>query len=35
MPRDPLEALRLPIVPIEPSPPFAAALLRRIQGTPE
>ena len=35
MPRDPLEALRLPIVPIEPRPEFAAALLRRIQGEPE
>jgi catechol 2,3-dioxygenase-like lactoylglutathione lyase family enzyme len=35
MSRDPLEALRLPIVPIEPRPAFVAALLRRIQGTPE
>jgi len=34
MPRDPLEALRLPIVPIEPRPAFAAALLRRIEGEP-
>ena len=32
MPRDPLDALRLPAVPIEPRPEFAAALLRRIQG---
>lgn len=30
---DPLERLRLPIVPIEPRPAFATALLRRIQGT--
>jgi catechol 2,3-dioxygenase-like lactoylglutathione lyase family enzyme len=29
---DPLDALRLPIVPVEPRPQFAAALLRRIQG---
>lgn len=29
---DPLEALRLPIVPIDPRPEFAAALLRRIEG---
>jgi catechol 2,3-dioxygenase-like lactoylglutathione lyase family enzyme len=29
---DPLDALRLPIVPIEPRPAFAADLLRRIQG---
>jgi catechol 2,3-dioxygenase-like lactoylglutathione lyase family enzyme len=29
---DPFEALRLPVVPIEPRPEFAAALLRRIQG---
>jgi catechol 2,3-dioxygenase-like lactoylglutathione lyase family enzyme len=35
MPRDPLEALRLPVVPIEPRPEFAAALLRRVQGAPE
>jgi catechol 2,3-dioxygenase-like lactoylglutathione lyase family enzyme len=28
---DPLDHLRLPIVPIEPRPEFAAALLRRIQ----
>jgi hypothetical protein len=31
MPTDPLDALRLPIVPIEPRPAFAAALLRRMQ----
>jgi catechol 2,3-dioxygenase-like lactoylglutathione lyase family enzyme len=35
MPRDPLEALRLPFIPIEPHSAFAAALLRRIQGEPE
>lgn len=29
---DPFDALRLPIVPIDPRPEFAAALLRRIQG---
>jgi catechol 2,3-dioxygenase-like lactoylglutathione lyase family enzyme len=29
---DPLDLLRLPIVPIEPRPEFAAALLRRIGG---
>lgn len=29
---DPLERLRMPIVPIVPHPEFAAALLRRIQG---
>jgi catechol 2,3-dioxygenase-like lactoylglutathione lyase family enzyme len=29
---DPLERLRMPIVPIEPRPEFASALLRRIQG---
>ena len=29
---DPLDALRLPIVPIEPRPAFAAALWRRLQG---
>ena len=31
MPVDPLDALRLPIVPVEPRPEFAEALLRRIQ----
>ena len=30
---DPLERLRMPIVPIEPRPEFAEALLRRIRGT--
>jgi catechol 2,3-dioxygenase-like lactoylglutathione lyase family enzyme len=35
MPRDPLEALRMPVVPIEPRPEFAAALLRRIRGAPD
>lgn len=30
---DPLELLRMPIVPIEPRAKFAEALLRRIQGT--
>jgi catechol 2,3-dioxygenase-like lactoylglutathione lyase family enzyme len=35
MPRDPLEALRLPVVPIEPRPQFASALLRLLQGVPE
>jgi catechol 2,3-dioxygenase-like lactoylglutathione lyase family enzyme len=29
---DPLERLRVPIVPIEPRPEFASALLRRLQG---
>ena len=31
---DPLEALRLPIVPVDPRPQFAAALLRRITPRP-
>ena len=31
MPADPLDALRLPIVPVEPRPEFAAALLRRLR----
>jgi len=31
MPADPLDALRLPIVPVEPRPELAAALLRRLQ----
>jgi len=37
VPADPLDALRLPIVPVEPRPEFAEALLRRIQplGRPE
>jgi catechol 2,3-dioxygenase-like lactoylglutathione lyase family enzyme len=34
MPRDPLEVLRLPVVPVEPRPEFAAALLSQIQGEP-
>jgi catechol 2,3-dioxygenase-like lactoylglutathione lyase family enzyme len=29
---DPLDALRLPVVPIDPRPAFAASLLRRIEG---
>jgi catechol 2,3-dioxygenase-like lactoylglutathione lyase family enzyme len=29
---DPLDALRLPLVPVEPRPEFAEALLRRIEG---
>src|SRR5262245_841359 len=32
MPADPLDALRLPIVPVEPRPDFAAALLRRLRA---
>jgi len=32
---DPLDALRLPIVPVDPRPEFAEALLRRIQGRDE
>ena len=32
MPADPLDALRLPIVPIEPRREFAEALLRRMQA---
>jgi catechol 2,3-dioxygenase-like lactoylglutathione lyase family enzyme len=31
---DPLEALRLPITPVEPRPEFAAGLLRRLRGEP-
>jgi len=31
MTTDPLDALRLPVVPVEPRPQFAAALLRRIE----
>ena len=30
---DPLDALRLPVVPVEPRPEFADALLRRITAT--
>jgi catechol 2,3-dioxygenase-like lactoylglutathione lyase family enzyme len=33
MTADPLDALRLPVVPVEPRPSFAADLLRRIQDT--
>jgi catechol 2,3-dioxygenase-like lactoylglutathione lyase family enzyme len=32
MAADPLDALRLPIVPVEPRPEFATALLRRLQS---
>ena len=32
MTTDPLDALRLPIVPVEPRPEFADALLRRIES---
>jgi catechol 2,3-dioxygenase-like lactoylglutathione lyase family enzyme len=35
MQADPLEALRLPIVPVEPRPEFAEALLRRLQAVDE
>ena len=35
MAADPLDALRLPVVPIDPRPEFAAALLRRITSAPE
>jgi len=31
MPADPLDALRLPIVPVEPRPEFTDSLLRRMQ----
>jgi catechol 2,3-dioxygenase-like lactoylglutathione lyase family enzyme len=34
MPTDPLDALRLPVVPIDPRPEFVAALLRRIEARP-
>jgi catechol 2,3-dioxygenase-like lactoylglutathione lyase family enzyme len=34
-PIDPLDHLRLPIVPVEPRPGFAAALLRRIEDQEE
>ncbi len=33
MTTDPLEALRMPIVPVDPRPVFAAALLRQLEGT--
>src|SRR3984957_13218308 len=29
---EPLEALRLPVIPVEPRPEFAAGLLRRLSG---
>lgn len=35
MAADPLDALRLPVVPIDPRPEFAAALLRRITSAAE
>ncbi|HXC84659.1 MAG TPA: VOC family protein [Trebonia sp.] len=35
MAADPLDALRLPIVPVEPRPRFADALLRRIEAAAE
>jgi catechol 2,3-dioxygenase-like lactoylglutathione lyase family enzyme len=34
MPTDPLDALRLPVVPVDPRPEFAAALLRRVESRP-
>jgi catechol 2,3-dioxygenase-like lactoylglutathione lyase family enzyme len=34
VPSDPLDALRLPIVPVEPRPEFAAGLLRRVRREP-
>lgn len=34
MPTDPLDSLRMPVVPIDPRPEFAAALLRRIEARP-
>jgi catechol 2,3-dioxygenase-like lactoylglutathione lyase family enzyme len=34
MPTDPLDALRLPQLPIDPRPEFAAALLRRVEARP-
>jgi catechol 2,3-dioxygenase-like lactoylglutathione lyase family enzyme len=34
MPTDPLDALRLPIVPIDPRPEFAATLLARVEARP-
>ena len=32
MAADPLDALRLPVVPVDPRPEFTAALLRRIRS---
>ncbi len=34
LPTDPLDRLRLALVPVEPRPEFAAALLRRIEARP-
>ncbi len=34
MPTDPLDVLRLPQLPIDPRPEFAAALLRRLEAHP-
>ncbi len=34
MPADPLDSLRMPLVPVDPRPEFAAALLRRIEARP-
>ena len=31
---DPLDAMRLPVMPVEPQPEFAASLLRRLRGEP-
>ena len=31
---DPLDAMRLPVMPVEPRPEFAASLLRRLRGEP-
>jgi catechol 2,3-dioxygenase-like lactoylglutathione lyase family enzyme len=31
---DPLEAMRLPVIPVEPRPEFATRLLRRLRGEP-
>jgi catechol 2,3-dioxygenase-like lactoylglutathione lyase family enzyme len=35
MPADPLDALRLPVVPIDPRAEFAEGLLRRLQADPQ
>lgn len=35
MPADPLDALRLPIVPVEPRSDFAEGLLRQLQADPQ
>ena len=34
MPADPLDALRLPLLPVDPRPEFSAALLRRMERGP-